>query len=192
MCNFLCAIAMANGDIIADDHTDSHEHLVAAHGLRDDGVLGAGGRAWARVEFLPPEDADKIADLSAWVLRVDETEAPPWWEEQSGRVRAALAARVERMIVCDERACLLGGCWIVLPGARVGAVIGGRIAHAKGADLHSADLRSADLRSANLSSADLRSANLSGADLRGAWWSGGVPAPDGWLRGCNGTLARTS
>jgi len=166
MCRFMSAIVMANGDVIASDFTDSHEVLVEAHNLRDDGGAMAGGRAWIRVEFVPPNDKELAGNLSLWRLSVDEQSEPAWWPEIRDAVRAKLAARAERTLVRDERTCLLGGAWVLLPGSRVHRLVGGRIIMAsKDANLYGANLDGANLVGANLDRANLDRANLVGATL---------------------------
>ena len=161
MCKHLSAILIEGGELLHSDVTDSHEALIAARGLRDGHAqLGR----FVRVELVWPDDPERIADVEAWTLHLDEPSAPDWWtDDVQADCARRLRAVVARELLADERACVLGGCWVVLPGARLGRLVGGRIAWAR-----SADLRSADLRSANLGGADLRSANLGGADLGGA------------------------
>jgi hypothetical protein len=133
MCKFMSALIMRNGDLLCDpEHTDSHEHIVAMHSLRDEGHLGAGGRDWARIEFTPPSDRSTICDLSAWTLSVDENATPDWLDLDA--VRAACVARVERMIVREDRAILVGGPWIITAG-RMCKIIGRIVAVLPGADL---------------------------------------------------------
>ena len=179
MCHFKSAIALKNGDIIHDDHTDSHEILIAAHGLKDD---GRATRTWVRVEFVPTEGWEGVEDETKWTLKLDESNTPAWWEDVRERVRASLWAVVQRNIVKDERKCLLGGTWILLPGSRVRQIVGGRILLARDADLRSADLGGADLRSADLGGANLGGANLGGANRD-------INAPSGW-RIENGILVK--
>jgi hypothetical protein len=128
MCKFLSAIVMRNGDVLCDpEHTDSHEDLILAHGLRDSGALGSGGRDWSRVEFVPPKDGD-IADLDRWTLTLDEDHAKPsWWDESEPALRTRLCEMVRAHIVDDKRPILLGGWWIVIRTAQIGKVVGAAI-----------------------------------------------------------------
>jgi hypothetical protein len=125
MCKFLSAIVRPDGSIYADpEHTDSHEDLVFYLGLVDDGSPIA-SRTFCRVEFTPPDEIAKIDDLSAWMLRVDEESAPPWYD--GAAVRARLEERVKAMFVRDTRKLLLGGCWILVGEANVFRVRSARI-----------------------------------------------------------------
>jgi len=118
----MSAIAFKNGDIYeVSEHTDSHEHLVAALGLKDDLFL----RDWIRVEFLPGENG--LADASGYKLRVDEHTAPEWWEDARPSVLAKLQARIHRMIVMDKRECLLGKCWILAGKAEAKLIVSARV-----------------------------------------------------------------
>ena len=179
MCKPLSAIVLhadSGVEVFCDDHTDSHEVLIAALGLNDSECQRYRGRKWCRIEYTWPTDAtgETIADQSAWLLRVDEDESVPWWtEEVAARVRVRVAAIAAHRIITDKRGTLLGGAWIVAAGGSVAAIVGGRVLFGSSADLSDANLRSAnlssaDLSSANLSSADLRSADLYGANLRSA------------------------
>ena len=128
MCKFLSAIVLENGDIICDpEHTDSHEDLMVAANIRDGHTqLGR----FARVEFLPPEDETQIANPDAWRLVLDEQNAPEWWDVDV--VRGKLERLVARQIVNDKRPLLLGGWWILVSGADVGAAKHVRIVAMRG------------------------------------------------------------
>ena len=172
MCKFMSAIVTRNGDIFQYPETDSHEAIIAAHGFRDDGAPLA-SRSWVRVEFTPPADVKEIADEAKWTLNVDEVGLPDWWEEKRAAIRSDLWARIKRMMINDERECLIGGSWIILSGAKIRRMIGSRIVLvAKDADLSGAYLRNASLSGASLSGANLTYANLSDASLRNADLSG--------------------
>ena len=114
MCRFLSAIVRRNGDILCNPLTDSHEELIALHGLRD-----SKEGAFARVEYSPPDSAS-IADLSKYRLTIDEQRTPDWFDESMrDRVTSRLRDIVSRMIVTDHRPILLGGTWIIADGARI-------------------------------------------------------------------------
>jgi len=122
MCRFLSALVLRSGDIICDpEHTDSHEHLIEAHGLSDRGL-----DAFVRVEFIPVDQ--NFVDVSSYKLVVDEPGRPDWFESAlEERIIESLRDRVRRMIVEDERRLLLGGCWILGPHAVVRVVVNARI-----------------------------------------------------------------
>jgi len=168
MCKFKSAIVTRNGDIFTADETDSHEVLIAAHGFIDSGSPLA-ARSWVRVEFTPPDKVEEILDPTKWELRVDEVGAPDWWDEKKDSVRSDLWSRVKRCIVNDERKCLIGGVWILLPGSKVHQMVGSRIISAAGANLYGANLYGANLYGADLSGANLSRANLYGANLPNGW-----------------------
>jgi hypothetical protein len=169
VCNHKSAIVLKNGDLIHSPYTDSHEDLIEAFGLTDNGK-----GAFVRVEYRPVEKSD-LADIKKYSLRVDQDETPRWWSEAAAkRAEDRLKEIVQNEIVTDERKCLLGGPWIIASTARVHKIVNGRVlaifqkAYLRGADLRSAYLRGADLRRANLSGANLSGADLSGANLSGA------------------------
>jgi len=125
MCNFLSALVLRNGDIVADpEHTDSHEILIQSLGLQDTGNTIA-GRSFVRVEFTPPEDISAIQDLSLWRLQIDEESAPDWVDSES--IRAKLEDRVRGMFVSTNRPILLGGCWILTGSTVVDIAVSARI-----------------------------------------------------------------
>ena len=133
MCRFMSAIVMGNGDILCDpEHTDSHEDLLLANGIRD-GYAQAGG--FARIEFVPGDDHD-IASLPDWTLVMYVDNVPNWFDHAA--VRAKMEAIVRRMLVDTARTIILGGCWILLDGAKVDRMIGGRVVAMRG----SASIRS--------------------------------------------------
>ena len=166
MCEFMSAIWTKQGDLLCDPSLiDSHEDLIALHGLRDEGHLGAGGRDWIRVEFTPPDDGSKIADVSLWNLNIDEETMPCWVDRDV--IRERCAARVQRMIVNEDKPILVGGPFIIVRG-KIDKVVGRIIAVLPNANLVGTDLRKADLRGTNLMGANLEGANLRGANLRGA------------------------
>jgi len=166
MCEFMSAIWTKQGDLLCDPSLiDSHEDLIALHGLRDEGHLGAGGRDWIRVEFTPPDDGSKIADVSLWNLNIDEETMPCWVDRDV--IRERCAARVQRMIVNEDKPILVGGPFIIVRG-KIDKVVGRIIAVLPNANLVGTDLRKADLRGANLTDVNLRLANLRGANLRWA------------------------
>lgn len=120
MCQFFSALALRNGDVLSHEATGSHADLVAWFGLPDDRDC----RHFAKVEFRPDDAAD-LADVSKYVLCVDEDTVPSWWPEVYDQVQATCAARARRMI--DERAVLLGGCWILADGVRARTAKASRI-----------------------------------------------------------------
>ena len=77
MCQFFSCIVTRQGDVrFCEDN--SHETIIERLGMDDSRPLAT--RGWVRVECVPPFS----------VVRVDETSAPGWWDED----RVALEDRV--------------------------------------------------------------------------------------------------
>ena len=110
MCKFLSAIVTRDGRVLsAPEYTDSHEDLIAAFGLRDNGL-----DHFCRVEYTPK--GAEYDNLDSYVLRLDEDDEPSWWAERKDDVEAELRHRIEAMIVREDHDILLGGCWIIASG----------------------------------------------------------------------------
>ena len=124
MCNFLSALVFKNGKIYCDpEHTDSHSDLIAAKGLTEESDKSIHHRGWIRIEFTPG-DSRKYADVDAYVLIVDESSAPDWFDKAMRfDVTEQLKDIVRGMIVTDEREILLGGCWILAGEAKVKKIV---------------------------------------------------------------------
>jgi len=101
--------------LLMSPYTDSHSDLITLHDLKDAGRL-----TFARIEFTPPDW--KTAHLvESYALRLDEERAPAWWTEETAEaVTEQMRAHVSRCIITDARPLLLGGKWIIGPGADVG------------------------------------------------------------------------
>jgi hypothetical protein len=113
MCQFKSAIVLKNGDIIHSYYTDSHEDLVDMMELRDNGNGG-----FVRVEFFPREN--NYADVSAYKLSVDQPDTPDWWtDEMAKRTETFLREVVKRMIVRENKKCLVGGAYILAGNAQI-------------------------------------------------------------------------
>ena len=109
MCKFLSAIVTNKEEIICmPEYTDSHEDLIDAHELNDNGT------AFVRVEFAPENDGE-LAEIDKYKFKLDELARPKWFSpEMEARVAANLRERVSRMILIGvKRKLLLGGCWIL-------------------------------------------------------------------------------
>ena len=125
MCNFMSAIVTRDGRLLRHDWIDAHEDLVYLHRLRDDKPPQAA--SFVRVEFAPPaDDPQAIADPTRYALRLDEPDAPAWWDDElRGRVVSDLRGVIERMIVRHTAPILAGGAWII--AGNVGRVLGARV-----------------------------------------------------------------
>lgn len=118
MCTFLSGIVLRNGDVLTHEATDSHEMLIEHFGLS----AADRSECWhfVRVEFYPCGGAYSNPD--SYILKVDDNQVPPWWDDIKPMAEQTLRDRISRMIVRDaKRKVLLGGCWIVdtdTPGIR--------------------------------------------------------------------------
>ena len=120
MCEFKSAIVTRQGKVLHHHASQSHEDLIEFFQLRDNGTN------FVRVEFVPKGRA--YATLDAYELKLDETEAPPWWDEKLIKsTTKSLRLVIKNMIVTEERNILLGGYWIFGDGGIVGKVVNGTI-----------------------------------------------------------------
>jgi hypothetical protein len=122
MCQFKSAIVLHDErekggfKLLMSPWTESHSELITIHKLRDDGKL-----RFARVEFSPPS-MDTAHVLDGYKLRIDEERTPEWFgDEMKERVAAKMRAYVKSIIVEGDVALLIGGQFIIAPGARVEA-----------------------------------------------------------------------
>jgi hypothetical protein len=128
MCKFLSAIVMKSGEVICHpDLTDSHEDLLAMHNIRDGYCQD---EQFVRVEFTP--SSEHLCDPAKWALCYDTSEyqsCPPDWynNEMVKATKAKLQKVVEAMVINDDRAVVLGGCWILGPKAYVSTVRHARV-----------------------------------------------------------------
>jgi len=126
MCNFLSVIVLRNGDVLHHPMLDSHSDLVQYFKLPDK----QHARHFAKVEFTPKIDKDNVpqyADYKAYTLRVDEDTEPAWFDEVRDSVEKKLLSIVKAMIVDDDTMPLvLDGCRILVKGAKVQEMRGGR------------------------------------------------------------------
>jgi hypothetical protein len=120
MCHFKSAIvvrdAKSNGGfrVLLSPWTESHSDLILLHNLRDDGRL-----RFARVEFTPASIGGAYLP-GKYTLRIDEERTPDWFDaEMKERVADHMRAYIKSIIVTGEVALLIGGQFIVAPGAKV-------------------------------------------------------------------------
>src|SRR3990167_2880502 len=109
MCKFLSAIVFQNGRIYKNSATDSHEDLIAELGLDDSAPVET--RTWVRVEFSP-EDTKDYCNLEKFVLTVDESSTPIWFEDRRENIQSELRSFVETLFVSGKKRCIVGGEWI--------------------------------------------------------------------------------
>jgi hypothetical protein len=124
MCEFLSALVFKSGKIFTSpEHTDSHSDLIDAKGLSAESDSSLQIRGWIRVEFTPPSTR-QMADVDSYVLRVDESSTPEWFDAaMKFDVTEQLKEIIQAMIVTDERKILLGGCWILAGEAKVHKIV---------------------------------------------------------------------
>jgi len=122
MCEFLSAIVLKNGDVLYNPYTDHHEDLISLHNLRD-----KRGDEFARVEFKP-DDALQLAEPDKYKLTIDQERTPDWFSgDMQTKVADKLRGIVSRMIVRDEKICLIGGCHILADGAKLQFIKAARV-----------------------------------------------------------------
>ncbi len=130
MCQFLSALVVRNGDILWHEATDSHSDLVAHFKMPEN----AGCKHFAKVEFTPPEKDGRpiYEDFANYKLRVDEDTEPSWFEELRNGVEKKLRSIIQSMIIDDARPMVLGGCRILVSGAKVDALKSSRVVSMSG------------------------------------------------------------
>ena len=120
MCHFKSAIVIhderAKGGfrLLMSPWTESHSELIIIHNLRDDARL-----RFARVEFSPPT-MDTAHVVDGYKLKIDEHRTPDWFtDKMKEAVTEKMRAYVKSIIVTGDVALLVGGQFIIAPGARV-------------------------------------------------------------------------
>ena len=123
MCQYKSAIAVKDNReksgfrLLWSPFTESHEELVRIFKLRDvrDHL--------ARVEFSPP-DLKTAHQVKTYKLKIDEARTPEWLtDERQAVIVEKLSTYVESIIIDGDADLLIGGQFILAPGARV-AVLG--------------------------------------------------------------------
>jgi hypothetical protein len=143
MCNFKSAIVVKDGKVkggfrlLLSPWTESHSELCRLFKLNDT----ANARLYfARVEFSPPS-MDKAHLVDEYKLRIDEERTPEWFSDEiKDAVTDKLRAYIKTIIVDGDVDLLLGGQFIIAPGARVAsahsmvinAICGGTVSEIRG------------------------------------------------------------
>ena len=118
MCEFKSAIVMANGDLLHNPWTDSHEDLVRLFKPNDTATTRDEPR-FARVEFKPDEPTD-LADISKYKLNIDELRKPEWFDAaMEAKTIEKLKLMVSGMIITGAVDLICGGVFILGKGAKV-------------------------------------------------------------------------
>ena len=120
MCHFKSAIVVQDSQskggfrLLLSPWTESHSELLIIHKLRDDGRL-----RFARVEYSPPS-MDTAHLIDGYKLKIDEERTPDWFDdEMKSAVELKLRDYVKSMIVTGDVELLIGGQFIIAPGAKV-------------------------------------------------------------------------
>ena len=123
MCNFKSAILLRDESLkggyrlLMSPWTESHSELCVMHKIKDNAQSRRVN--FARIEYSPPslETAHQIA---TYKLKIDEERTPEWLdEEMKESVTLKMKAYVESIIVTGDVALLIGGQFIIAPGAKV-------------------------------------------------------------------------
>ena len=124
MCKFKSAIVVRDDAskggfrLLMSPWTESHEDLVTYCKLKDNDAFRIN---FARVEFSP-SSMDKAHLVDEYKLRLDEDRAPDWWSDE---IRDGVAAKmrdyIKSIIVTGNVGLLMGGQFILAPGAKVEA-----------------------------------------------------------------------
>jgi len=144
MCEFKSGIVLRDERekggfrLLMSPWTESHSELCTIFGLNDGARL-----TFARVEFSPPS-METAHLVDGYKLKLDEERTPYWWtDEISDAVAAKMRDYVKRMIVTGDVALLIGGQFIIAPGAKVecahsmviNAMVGGTLNRMEGGTL---------------------------------------------------------
>ena len=110
MCKFLSAIGLKNGDIICEPSIESHELLIEANKLNDE---GSKLRNWVRIEYYPDSYNDKdLADISKYNLHIDDGHFD-WIDSVKSKWVRKLNVKLKKIIVEEDRVFLPVGLFIL-------------------------------------------------------------------------------
>ena len=120
MCQFKSAIVVFDEQqkggfrLLLSPWTESHSELATIHRLSDDGRL-----RFARVEYSP-KSMETAHLIEGYALKIDEDRTPEWFSaEMKDQVTDKLRSYVSGMIVTGKVELLIGGQFIIAPGAEV-------------------------------------------------------------------------
>ena len=115
--------------------TESHSELCTIFKIKDGARL-----TFARVEFSPPS-MDAAHLVSGYKLKIDEERTPEWFsDEMKERVADKMRTYVKSLIVDGDVELLIGGQFVIAPGAKVAcanamvinAICGGTVSEIRG------------------------------------------------------------
>jgi hypothetical protein len=109
MCKFYSAIVMKNGDILHNENLMSHEDIIRLFDINDSQM---NCDKFVRVEFTPNNDSD-YPDIEKYVLKVDESSTPKWFEKHLEYVTVYLKDFVSKRIITSDKKILTGGLYVV-------------------------------------------------------------------------------
>jgi len=120
MCQFKSAIVVVDEQqkggfrLLLSAWTESHSEIATIHRLSDDGRL-----RFARVEYSP-KSMETAHLVEGYALKIDEDRTPEWFSaEMKEQVADKLRSYVSGMIVTGKVELLIGGQFIIAPGAEV-------------------------------------------------------------------------
>ena len=109
MCKFKSAIVMRNGDLLHHESLTSHEDLIDFFNINDSHACCD---KFVRVEFTP-DDKLNLADVSKYILRVDESVVPDWFDKYRNAIQQKLTEIVSKRIISGSHKLLTGGLYVV-------------------------------------------------------------------------------
>ncbi len=141
MCNFKSGIVLRDERekggfrLLMSPWTESHSELITIYKLNDGKMLH-----FARVEFSPETMADAHL-IEKYKLKIDEERTPEWFDDEiREKVTSKMTAYVKSIIVTGDVQLLIGGQFIIAPGAKVecakamviSAICGGTVSEIRG------------------------------------------------------------
>src|ERR1035437_6684829 len=120
MCQFKSGIVIKDGKekggfkLLISPWTESHSELVTLFKLNDDKMLH-----FARVEFSPKELSEAYKP-ETYSLKIDGDRTPEWFsDEMKEKVADKMRAYIKSIIVSGDVELLVGGQFIIAPGAKI-------------------------------------------------------------------------
>ncbi len=120
MCNFKSAIIMRDATLkggfklLLSPWTEHHNELETIFKLRETMRLN-----YAKIEFVPTSMAEAYKP-ETYKLKIDEDRTPDWFDdEMKERVTEKMTAYIKSIIVSGDVCLLIGGQFIIAPGAKV-------------------------------------------------------------------------
>ena len=115
MCNFFSCIVLKDGQVVWDTNIDSHDELLVMANIKDD-TANPAELLFARVEIVPPDGDVFEKDMKKWMLKIDQSITPKWWNKQyEQKCRNALQTCLKETIIDNQDIDLIqnkSGLWI--------------------------------------------------------------------------------